>query len=33
MKPGDQCHKWVEWSAADEAYIGKCPMQDPDEIA
>lgn len=25
MKPGDRYHKWVEWSDADQAYLGKCP--------
>ena len=25
MKISDQYHKWVEWSADDDAYIGKCP--------
>ena len=25
MKISDQYHKWVEWSAEDDAYIGKCP--------
>ncbi len=25
MKTSDQYHKWVEWSAEDETYIGKCP--------
>ncbi len=25
MKPGDQYHKWVEWSEEDQVYIGKCP--------
>ena len=25
MKPSDKYHKWVEWSDADGAYIGKCP--------
>ena len=25
MKANDQYHKWVEWSAEDSAYIGKCP--------
>lgn len=25
MKASDQYHKWVEWSAEDQTYIGKCP--------
>lgn len=25
MKTSDRYHKWVEWSAEDEVYIGKCP--------
>lgn len=25
MKSSDRYHKWVEWSAEDDAYIGKCP--------
>ncbi len=25
MKKSDQYHKWVEWSAEDQVYIGKCP--------
>jgi hypothetical protein len=25
MKKSDQYHKWVEWSAEDQTYIGKCP--------
>jgi hypothetical protein len=25
MKPGDQYHKWVEWSQEDQTYIGRCP--------
>jgi hypothetical protein len=25
MRPSDPYHKWVEWSAGDETYIGKCP--------
>ena len=25
MKKTDAYHKWVEWSAEDETYIGKCP--------
>lgn len=25
MKPGDQYHKWVEWSDTDDTYVGKCP--------
>jgi predicted RNase H-like HicB family nuclease len=25
MKPSDRYHKWVEWSDADDAYLGKCP--------
>ena len=25
MKPGDQYHKWVEWSEEDQVYLGKCP--------
>lgn len=25
MKASDQYHKWVEWSEADQAYLGKCP--------
>lgn len=25
MKPSDQYHKWIEWSAADQTYIGRCP--------
>ncbi len=25
MKESDQYHKWVEWSAEDQTYIGKCP--------
>ena len=24
MKISDQYHKWVEWNAEDDAYIGKC---------
>ncbi|MBM3224113.1 MAG: pilus assembly protein HicB [Candidatus Tectomicrobia bacterium] len=24
MQASDQYHKWVEWSAEDQAYIGKC---------
>ncbi len=24
-RPGDRYHKWVEWSEADQAYIGRCP--------
>ena len=25
MKESDLYHKWVEWSAVDQTYIGKCP--------
>lgn len=25
MKPADAYHHWVEWSDADQAYLGKCP--------
>ena len=25
MKKSDQYHKWVEWSAEDQVYLGKCP--------
>lgn len=25
MKTSDEYHKWVEWSEADQVYIGKCP--------
>ena len=25
MKESDQYHKWVEWSAEDRTYLGKCP--------
>jgi len=25
MKTSDRYHKWVEWSEADQVYIGKCP--------
>ncbi len=25
MKLSDQYHKWIEWSAEDGTYIGKCP--------
>ena len=25
MKRSDHYHKWVEWSAEDDAYLGKCP--------
>ncbi len=25
MKTSDWCHKWVEWSEDDQAYLGKCP--------
>ncbi len=25
MKTIDAYHKWVEWSEADQVYIGKCP--------
>jgi len=25
MRKSDLYHKWVEWSEADQAYIGKCP--------
>jgi hypothetical protein len=25
MRQSDQYHKWVEWSAVDQVYIGKCP--------
>lgn len=25
MKTSDQYHKWVEWSDADQVYIGRCP--------
>jgi len=25
MKQVDRYHKWVEWSASDGAYLGKCP--------
>lgn len=25
MRQSDQYHKWVEWSAIDQTYIGKCP--------
>lgn len=25
MKPSDRYHKWIEWSAEDEIYLGKCP--------
>ena len=25
MKKSDQYHKWVEWSAEDQVYIGRCP--------
>ncbi|MCY4210638.1 MAG: pilus assembly protein HicB [Gammaproteobacteria bacterium] len=25
MKVSDCYHKWVEWSEADQVYIGRCP--------
>ena len=25
MKISDRYHKWVEWSDADQTYLGKCP--------
>jgi len=25
MKKADEYHKWVEWSEADQVYIGRCP--------
>ena len=25
MKLSDRYHKWIEWSEADQAYLGKCP--------
>ena len=25
MTRGDNYHKWIEWSAEDVAYLGKCP--------
>mgnify|MGYP000858268694 FL=1 len=25
MRESDQYHKWVEWSAEDQTYLGKCP--------
>ena len=25
MNPVDKYHKWVQWSAEDGAYLGKCP--------
>ena len=25
MKAIDRYHKWVEWSEADQVYIGRCP--------
>jgi len=25
MRPGDRYHKWVEWSAEDGVYVGRCP--------
>ena len=25
MTAADRYHKWVEWSEADGAYLGKCP--------
>ncbi|MGH8563315.1 MAG: pilus assembly protein HicB [Gammaproteobacteria bacterium] len=25
MNPGEQYHKWVEWSDEDQVYVGKCP--------
>jgi predicted RNase H-like HicB family nuclease len=25
VKTSDGYHKWVEWSEADQVYIGKCP--------
>ena len=25
MKTVDRYHKWVEWSDADQVYIGRCP--------
>ncbi|HEY9770978.1 MAG TPA: hypothetical protein V6C71_21205 [Coleofasciculaceae cyanobacterium] len=25
MKVSDRYHKWIEWSAEDRVYIGKCP--------
>ncbi len=25
MKPIDEYHRWVEWSDADQTYIGMCP--------
>jgi predicted RNase H-like HicB family nuclease len=25
MKTSDRYHKWVEWSEANQAYLGKCP--------
>ncbi len=25
MKAMDHYHKWIEWSAEDHTYIGKCP--------
>ena len=26
MTRGDNYHKWIEWSAEDDAYLGKCPV-------
>ncbi|MEO0515546.1 MAG: hypothetical protein AAF086_09705 [Planctomycetota bacterium] len=25
MKPIDQYHRWIEWSAEDGVYLGRCP--------
>lgn len=25
MKKSDEYHKWIEWSEADQAYLGKSP--------
>ena len=25
MRPSDRYHKWIEWSDADDAYLGRCP--------
>jgi hypothetical protein len=25
MKKSERYHKWVEWSDADQVYLGKCP--------
>ena len=25
MRPNDRYHKWIEWSAQDGAYLGRCP--------